>query len=186
MAFDIPALKRELETAPPSAELPWAVGVAVVSDTFRLAGLVPPALRAWDGWKRKWPRAEELVTELARALVATGLRAATVATLEETKRPARGALESFLDATAPLTSEMVRGNPFRREEFLRQWVRGCGGRIAGETEKQSQERLSQLDYREALAEYRKAEAARKAEATRRAQLLREARQREEQAKGWRE
>jgi hypothetical protein len=186
MAFDVALLQREIEEAPLSAALPWAVSVAVVSDTFRLAGLVPPPARAWEAWRRKWARAEEIVAELARVLVTTSLRARTLTALEAARPAANDALETFLDGTAPLTAEMVRGNPFRREEFLRQWIRGCKGRVAGETERQSQERLAQLDYREALAEYKKAEVARKAEAARRAQLLREAREREEQAKGWRE
>jgi hypothetical protein len=186
MAFDIAALRRELDDAPPSGDLPWAVGVAVVSDTFRLAGLAPPAGRAWEGWRRKWPRAEELVLELARALVASSLRAETARALEGSQPAAKDTLERFLDRTAPLTGEMVRTNAFRREEFLRQWIRGCGGRVAGETEAQSKSRLQQLDYREALAEYKKAESARKAEGARRAQLLREAQEREERAKGWRE
>ncbi len=46
MAFDLAAILRELEAAPPAAELPWDVGVAVVNDTLRLAGLVSPAARA--------------------------------------------------------------------------------------------------------------------------------------------
>jgi hypothetical protein len=186
MAFDIAALERELDGAPPAADLSWAVGVAVVSDTFRLAGLVPPAPRVWDAWRRGRPRAGELVAELARALAATSLRGETVSALEASRKAAKGVLEAFFDGTSPLTGEMVRTNPFRREEFLRHWIRGCGGHVAGETERQSQERLAQLDYREALAEYKKADAARKAEAARRAQLLREAKEREEQAKGWRE
>ena len=186
MAFDLAAIMRELEAAPPSAELPWDVGVAVVSDTLRLAGLVPPSVRAWEGWRRKWPRAVELVPELARALTATSLRADTVRTLEGAGSLPRNALDAFMDRTAPLNREMVRGNPFRREEFLRYWIDGCGGTIAGETPEQSAARLDQLDYRQALAEYRKAESSRKLEAARRAQLLREAKQREEQAKGWRE
>jgi hypothetical protein len=186
MAFDIAAIKRELDAAPPAAELPWAVGVAVVSDTFRLAGLVPPVAKAWDAWRRKWPRAEELLPELARALAATSLRPETVRALEASMPAAKSALEEFFDASAPLTAEMVRTNPFRQEEFLRHWIRRCGGAIAGETGEQSRERLKQLDYREALAEYKKAEAARKSEAVRRALLLREAKEREESAKGWRE
>lgn len=186
MAFDIAAIKRELDAAPPSADLPWAVAVAVVSDTFRLAGLVPPVVKAWDGWRRRWPRAEELLPELARALAATSLREETVRALAASRPIARVPLEGFLDASAPLTAEMVRTNAFRQEEFLRHWIRRCGGAIEGETEERSQERLKQLDYREALAEYKKAEAARKTEAARRAQLLREAKEREESAKGWRE
>jgi hypothetical protein len=186
MAFDIAAIKRELDAAPPAAELPWAVGVAVVSDTFRLAGLVPPVVRVWEQWRRKWPRAEELLAELARALAATSLRAETVRALEASRLAAKSPVEEFFDASAPLTAEMVRTNPFRQEEFLRHWIRRCGGAIQGETEQTSRERLKQLDYREALAEYKKAEAARKSEAARRAQLLREAKEREESAKGWRE
>jgi len=186
MAFDIAAIRRELDAAPPSAELPWAVGVAVASDTFRLAGLVPPVVKVWDGWRRKWPRAEELLAELARALAATSLRVETVRSLEALRPVAKAALEEFFDASAPLTAEMVRSNTFRQEEFLRHWIRTCGGAIEGETEQASRERLKQLDYREALAEYKKAEAARRSEAARRAQLLREARERAESAKGWRE
>ncbi len=186
MAFDLAAITRELEAAPPAAELPWDTSVAVVSDTLRLAGLVPPPARAWDGWRRKWPRSGELVPELARVLAATSLRAGTVRTLEAAGSLPRHALESFFDKTAPLTLEMVRSNPFRREEFLRYWIDRCGGTVEGETPEQSKARLGQLDYRQALAEYRKAESARKAEAARRAQLLREAKEREEQAKGWRE
>ena len=186
MAFDLAALTQELDKAPPAAELPWAVAVAVVSDTFRLAGLAPPAPRQWDSWRRKWPRAEELVATLARVLVATSLRSEAVRSLEEARPKTPECVQEFLDGVAPLSGEMVRTSPFRREEFLRQWIRACGGAVAGETEEQSRVRLEQLDYRQALAEYRKADAARKAEAARRAQLLREAREREEQAKGWRE
>ena len=186
MAFDLVLIKRELETAPPAAELPWGVGVAVVSDTLRKAGLVPPALRAWEAWKRKFPRAVEQVPELARALVSSSLRAETVRTLEAAGALPKGALEAFLDRAAPLTLEMVQRNPFRQEEFLRYWIERCGGSVTGETAAESRSRLEQLDYRQALGEYKKAEQARKGEAARRAQLLREAKEREEQAKGWRE
>jgi hypothetical protein len=186
MAFDIATVKRELEAAPPTAALSWAVGVAVVSDTFRLAGIAPPDAHAWRGWRRKWPRAEALVEALAHILVASSLRGESARALEGSHVIARQALEDFLDRVSPLDGEMVRTNAFRQEEFLRHWIRVCGGRIAGESERQSAERLSRLDFRHALAEYKRAEAARKAEAARRAQLLREAREREEQAKGWRE
>ncbi len=186
MAFDLAAITRELEAAPPSAELPWDVGVAVVSDAVRLAGLVPPAARAWDGWRRKWPRASELLPELARAFVSSSLRAETVQAFGTAGRLPKNVFEGFFDKVAPLTLEMVRSNPFRREEFLRYWIERCGGTVAGETAEQSRARLEQLDYRQALAEYKKAESSRKAEAARRAQLLREAKEREEQAKGWRE
>jgi len=186
MPFDLPAIVRELEAAPPSAELPWEVGLAVVSDTLRLAGITPPTARTWLAWRGKWPRSAELVPELARALVASSLRVETVRTLEAAGTLPKQALEGFFEASSPLTRQMVRENPFRREEFLRYWIERCGGTVTGETPAQSQARLRQLDYRKALGEYRKAEAARKSEAARRAQLLREAKEREEQAKGWRE
>jgi hypothetical protein len=186
MAFDVAAIKRELESAPPSADLPLAVGIAIVSDTFRLAGLVPPAMRSWDTWGRKWPRAGELVIELAHAFARSSLRAETVRVLTATRPTSKATLEAFLDATSPLTAEMVRGNPFRQEEFVRHWIAACGGEIAGETTAQSQARLEQLDYRHAMSEYKKAETARKAEAHRRAQLLAEAKKRQEAAQGWRE
>jgi hypothetical protein len=186
MAFDLAAITRELEAAPPAAELPWEIGVAVVNDTLRLAGLVPPAARAWQGWRKKWPRAAELLPELASAFVSSSLRAETVSAFGTAGRLPKGVFEGFFEKVAPLTLEMVRSNPFRREEFLRYWVERCGGTVAGETAEQSKARLEQLDYRQALAEYRKAESSRKAEAARRAQLLREAQERQEQAKGWRE
>jgi hypothetical protein len=186
MAFDIAAIKRELQSAPPSADLPWAVGVAIVSDTFRLAGLAPPGSKTWEQWRRKWPRAGELVVELARVLAASSLRAETVRALGSSHPTPKLALEGFLEATSPLTAEMVRDNPFRQEEFVRHWIAGCRGEIAGETASQQQARLDLLDYRQVLSEYKKAETARKAEAQRRAQLLAEAKKRAEQAQGWRE
>jgi hypothetical protein len=186
MAFDLAAIARELEAAPPSAELPWDTGVAVVSDTLRLAGLVPPAARDWERIRKRFVRADELLPELARVLTASSLRAESVRALELLGALPGNAFEGFFDEVAPLTVEMVRRNPFRREEFLRCWIARCGGAVAGETPAQSRARLEQLDYRQALAEYKRAEQARKAEAARRAQLLREAKEREEQAKGWRE
>jgi hypothetical protein len=186
MAFDIAVLRQELEAAPAQPELPWAVAVAVVGDTFRLAGLVAPASRQWQGLRRKWPQAEELLASLGRALVTTSLRARSIDSLASSRPAASRAVKAFLDGVSPLTAEMVRTNAFRQEEFLRQWVRACGGTIAGESAAASAQRLAQLDYRQALAEYGRAEAARKAQAARRAQLLKEAREREEQAKGWRE
>ena len=186
MAFDVASIQREMRSAPPMADLPWALAVAIVSDTFRLAGLVPPGPSTWDEWRRKRPRAAELLGELARALVVSALRAETVRALEAAPPPAEAMLEGFFEATEPLTAEMARENPFRQEEFLRDWVQSCGGEVEGESKARSRARLQQLDYRQALAEYGKAEAARKAEAQRRAQLLREAAERAEHAKGWRE
>jgi hypothetical protein len=186
MAFDIAALRREMDEAPPAAELPWAVAVAVVSDTFRLAGIAPPARGAWDKWRKRWPRTQETLAALARALVATSLRTETVSALQSWRVVPGETLEDFFERTAPLSAEMVRTNAFRQEEFLRHWIAVSRGRVEGETAAQSRQRLEQLDYRQAMAEYKKADAARKAEAARRAQLLREAQQREEQAKGWRE
>jgi hypothetical protein len=186
MAFDLARVVRELDAAPPSAELPWEVGVAVVSDTLRRAGLAPPTAGVWNGWRKKWPRAAELVPELARALVASSLGDETVRTLADARGVPKRAFEDFFESVAPLTREMVRTNHFRREEFLRYWIERCGGSLAGETAEASRARLAQLDYRQALSEYKKAESARKTEAARRAQLLREAKEREEQAKGWRE
>lgn len=186
MDFDLAALRREMDAAPPAAELPSEVAVAVVSDTFRLAGIAPPEARSWERWRKRWPRAGEMLAALARALVTTSLREQSVGVLQAARPDPRKALEGFMERTAPLTAEMVRSNAFRQEEFLRHWIAACGGRVHGETEAQSRQRLEQLDYRQALEEYRKADAVRKAEAARRAQLLREAREREEQAKGWRE
>jgi hypothetical protein len=186
LPFDVAAIKRQMEAAPGAAPYPYELSAAIVSDTFRLGGLAPPAPRLWSTWRKKWPRAAELTAELARVLVVTSLRAETVGALERLHPAAQAVLQAFLEATSPLTAEMIRTNAFRQEEFLRNWIAACGGQVAGETARQSRSRLENLDYRKALAQYRKAEAARKVEAERRAQLLREAAQRREYAKGWRE
>src|SRR5512140_1701587 len=97
MAFDLAALTQELDKAPPAAELPWAVAVAVVSDTFRLAGLAPPSPRQWESWRRKWPRAQELVATLAWLLVATALRGETVRSLQDRRPNPAEIAQEFLD-----------------------------------------------------------------------------------------
>ena len=70
--------------------------------------------------------------------------------------------------------------------LLRQWIAAVGGVVVGETPAYSEKRLKQLDYRQTLAEYARAEAERKAEAARRAAALAEAERRAQENSGWRE
>jgi hypothetical protein len=186
MAFDLGRVQKELLGAGVPRPLSFAVTVAVVSDTFRLAGLVPPGGEDWRQRRKALKLLDQQALYLAHALLQTSLRQQVVDELQgATADPAPG-LWAFFEAVAPLTGEMLRDNRFRQEEFLRRLVAACGRAVSGESPAQSEKRLRQLDYRTTLAEYQKAEAARQKEAERRAQLLREAAQREEAAKGWRE
>jgi hypothetical protein len=186
MAIDLGRVQKELQGAGVPRPLSFGVTVAVVSDTFRLAGLTPPRGEEWRSRLPSLKLLPEQALYLAHALLQTSLRQQVVDELQGAKVDPAPALWAFFEAVAPLTGEMLRDNRFRQEEFLRRFVAACGGAVAGETPAASGKRLRQLDYRTTLAEYQKAEAARQKEAERRAQLLREAAQREEAAKGWRE
>lgn len=186
MAYDLSRVRAELENAGVQRVLPFEVAIAVVNDTFRQAGLVPPRAAQWRRWAGKQATLKEQAPFLAHALVATSLRAQTVEGVKQARPDPAQALSAFFDALAMHTVEMFKSNRFRQEEFLRRWVACLGGAVAGESAAQSKKKLEQLDYRTTLADYRKTEAARAKEAERRAQLLREAAQREEYAKGWRE
>ena len=188
MSFDLAAVKKELEGTLLASPYPADLSAAVVSDTFRMARIVPPTPAGWRNWlkRRGGGLLEEQLGMLAHILLTTSLRQATIATLEQKSIEPMAALPSFFEKVQPLTAEMIRSNAFRQEEFLRRWVEAVGGSVTGETPKQSKARLEQLDYRTTLQEFKKAETARKAEAAKRAKLLQEARDKEAAARGWRE
>ena len=186
MPFDLARIKKELEGALIASPYPIDLSAAVISDTFRLANVVPPQLSEWKSLLKQPSLSEEQLGMLAHALLNTALREESVATLSRRPVKPKDTLESFLKKVEPLTAEMIRSNAFRQEEFLRRWIEAIGGSIEGETVKQSQARLEQLDYRTTIDEFNKADAARKGEAARRAKLLQEARDREAAARGWRE
>lgn len=188
MSFDLARIRQQLEAALIASPYPPDLSAAVVSDTFRLGGIAPPAAATWRTWlrKKKGDLSEEQAGMLAHILLTTALREGTVQTLSEKPVDPTAALPSFFDKVKPLTAEMIRSNAFRQEEFLRRWIEAMGGRVQGETPKQSKARLAQLDYRSTLDEFKKAEAARKEEAAKRAKLLQEARDKEAAARGWRE
>jgi len=189
MAFDLKRLETEIGAA--ALESPYSVelGAAVVSDTFRLSGLLPPPSAWWRRSRGSRP-ADALFGEqagmLGWLLNTTSLREQAVAALRAAQPEPERVLEAFFEAVQPLTGEMIRANAFRREEFLRRFVEAVGGQVAGETAEQSRRRLEQLDYRKTMADYKAADQARKEEAERRAKLLAEAAQREADARGWRE
>jgi hypothetical protein len=187
MALTLKQLEQELLGSPLQSPYSNELAVAVVSDAFRLANLKPPPSTTYEQLKQKHPeRLPEQMGMLAHLLASTHLRDETSEALRKTARDLVAGLTNFFEQVEPLTAEMVRGNAFRREEFVRKWAATWGVPIAGETAEQSQQKLTALDYRQTLAEYQRAEAARKAEADKRAQLLREAQEREAAARGWRE
>jgi len=188
VSVDLNGIRAELERAPLVSPYPVELARAVVSDMLRLARLVPPSRGAWEEWARARgrPLMNEQLGMLAHILASTSLREAAVRTLRDRAIGPEKTLPSFFDKVAPLTAEMIRANAFRQEEFLRRFVEWLGGEVQGESRKQMERRLEQLDYRKTLDEYARAEKAREAEAARRAKLLQEAAQREADARGWRE
>jgi hypothetical protein len=186
MAYELARIHSELLEAGVPPAFPLPVAIAIVSDTFRLAGLAPPRATEWSRRSSKLGHLAEQAAFLAHVLASTSLRAQAVDEIKATRVDPGPALWSFFEAVAPLTGEMLRTNRFRQEEFLRRFIASLGGSVAGESAGQSEKKLDQLDYRKTLAEFDKVGEARQKEAARRAQLLREAAQREEYAKGWRE
>jgi hypothetical protein len=185
--LDLDATTRELDGSPYLSPYSEELARSVISDCWRRAGLAPVDDKDWPAIKKKGGRHfKDQLSVLAHTLLSSGLRGAVVAALEENGMAQRVALDRFFEAIEPLTAEMMRSNLIRREEFLRRFVDCVGGRIAGEKGRTSKKRLDELDYRKALSEYARAEAARRAEAKKRAKLLEEARQREAAARGWRE
>lgn len=188
MGFDLARIQRELAEHPLSSPVPLDLAIAIVNDVLRVAGTVVVVDRGWEAWRRAAkPLWEEQMGMVAHALAVTSLREATVGAIRRLGDPRPVArLQGFFGAIEPLTAEMIRSNQFRREELLRRWIEAWEGRVEGEAPEQSARRLEQLDYRRALREYERAEAARKSEAARRAKLAQEAAEREAAARGWRE
>ena len=187
MAFDLAKIKQELASRPLYSPVPLELAIAIVNDLFRMANVVKVADSAWKQWPRTasklWP---EQMGMLAHILSTTSLREETVAVLPATAGEGAARLHAFFDAIEPLTAEMIRANVFRQEELLRHWVAAWSGEVAGEGPDESARRLEQLDYRRALKELQRADAARKKEAAARAKALRDAQEREAAARGWRE
>jgi hypothetical protein len=73
----------------------------------------------------------------------------------------------FAAMTPLLTLELLGQSPLRLEELARRWTQALGAGIAGETEKESAQRLERLDYGKLLEE---AERAKQAAETRQAKL----------------
>lgn len=187
MTFDPKRIAAEAAQSPLFSPIPADLAVAVVSDVFRAAGRAPPSDDDWARLTRdKHDLWEEQVAMLAYLLANTSLRAASVEALQARAADATTCLEYFFDAIRPLTGEMIRANAFRQEEVVRKWADALGGRIDGESPKESKKRMDQLDYRKALAEYERAEKVRAKEADKRAKALKEAQEREAAARAWRE
>ncbi len=187
MAFDLAQLREQLAAAPLVSPYPHDLAVAILCDTFRLGNLRPPGRTEWEGFSKRFANRlwREQVGILAHVLASSSLREETVRVLTPNLKVA-AALGRFFESVGPLTAEMVRSNAFRQEEFLRKWIHAMGGQVKGESSQESLRRMEQLDYRKAVKDFERAEAARKAEAEKRAKMLKEAAQRAADARGWRE
>src|SRR5688572_5496088 len=97
--FDLAQIRRELQAAPPGAALPLEVAIAVIADTFRDAGLRPPAPAAFGELAGRGAHRPPQLAAVAHILGATSLRAGTVEALRASP-PAdpAAALEGFLEA----------------------------------------------------------------------------------------
>lgn len=183
MNCDINRVASEVEKASLHSPFPLDVSIAVVNDCFRMASVAAVSDEQWQQWEEQlgslWP---EQMGLLAHLLSVTSLRRVTVASLRQAG-DRRGELRRFFDRIEPLTAEMIRSNAFRREECIRRWLEWCAAGVHGESTEASQQRLAQLDYRKALSEYERAEAARKEEAEGR---MERARKQKTAARGWRE
>jgi hypothetical protein len=184
MDCDIDQIVREVQKAPLHSPFPLDVSIAIVNDCFRMAVVAPVIDDEWARWKEQlgslW---SEQMGLLAHLLSVTSLQSVTVASLRQAGGDRRGELRTFFERIEPLTAEMIRSNAFRREECIRRWLEWCAADIRGESAEESQQRLAQLDYREALAEFKRAEAAREEEAEGR---MERARKQKTAARGWRE
>ncbi|NUO16646.1 MAG: hypothetical protein HUU03_09425 [Planctomycetaceae bacterium] len=190
MAFALSDIRRELQAATAQPPVPPDLAIAVINDVFRLAGRKPATDPTWEAWMHMrrglWP---EQVAMLAHCLMYSSLRTQSVKTLAAGAATGADVLDEFFKQVEPLTAEMVRGNAFREEEFLRKWISVVGGSIEGESAEESRRRVESLDYRKTLDEYRRAEQARAQERAKRLEaerIAREAAEREAAARGWRE
>jgi len=188
MAFDVKNIQKQLTDVPLVSPYPHDLAVAIICDTFRLAGVRPPSRADWEDLERRaktpalW---REQVVMLAYVLTSSTLGADTAAMLRKNTDSAT-VMKGFFVQVEPLTAEMIRSNAFRQEEFLRKWVHAVDGQVKDESPRETAARLKQLDYREALQEMQRAEAARRKEADKRAKDLADAAQRAADARGWRE
>ena len=184
MDCDINEVVQEVQNASLHSPFSLDTAIAVVNDCFRIAGSAPVGDDVWERWEEQfgslWP---EQMGIMAHLLSATSLGTVTVSALRESGEDRRGELAGFFRRIESLTAEMIRSNAFRREECIRRWLQWCGAGIEGEDEEASKRRLEQLDYRETLAEYQRAEAAREEEYSGRMERVRQQRT---AARGWRE
>jgi hypothetical protein len=187
MAFNLAQLREQLAAAPLASPYPHDLAMAIICDTIRMGNLRPPARTAWEAFGKRFHHAlwKEQVGILAHVLSSSSLREETARVLTQSFDPVV-ALGRFFESVEPLSAEMVRSNAFRQEEFLRKWIHAVGGTVHGEADKESQRRLEHLDYRKAMKDFERAEAARKAEAQKREKMLQDAAQSAADARGWRE
>lgn len=149
--FKLPPLFDEVRAAAMELngqEIDAALVAARLVDGLRDAQLPVPAASEWhertgalvaDEWARV-----EILTRLLRE----GSQAAEVAAaLREDPKRIMSAFPEFCSGEARLlTLELLLKSPFRVEELVRKWIRALGGRIDGENEKESRERLERLDF----------------------------------------
>jgi hypothetical protein len=144
--------KREVEPALLRARL---------ADAYRDVGVAPTPPERFDALtaplsQEDWRRLALLVS----ALELDELKRALPALLG--KHPAASqvadAFVGFAERARLLTPELIRKSPMRAEELARGFLAALGAGVAGETETESKEALSRLDYKRLLAEAERAKA----------------------------
>lgn len=140
-----------------------AVGRALlrarVADGCRSVGKAPLDAVVWEGLvasydaealKRMW-----IANELARDEAVAG-HVAALFPGEDSRGFVAGALCGTVEATGPVTMELLVESPLRIEEFVRHFIARLGAGVEGETLESSQARLEGLDYRNLLQEAERA------------------------------
>ncbi len=162
--WDLAPLVSRIREAAPALEAKDVAPDLVrarLADHCRDAGIAPPDAHDFEarsggldaeGWRRLALAAAAVDDDGVRAAIA-GLAGRVPATTH-----IEWALLELARDSAPLTVGLVRLGPVRAEEFARQLSARLGIGIAGETDEQSRDRLSAIDYKRLLAEAERAKA----------------------------
>lgn len=130
-----------------------------VADGCRLVGKAPLEAAVWerltssydaDALARLW-----IVNELARDATVQ-VHIPTLFPDTDAGPYVSTALCGTVEATGPLTMELLVESPLRIEEFVRHFLARLGAGVEGETVQAAQARLERLDYRNLLAEAERA------------------------------
>lgn len=162
-SFDLGALCEHLRLAAHDLSDrepdPPLVGARLLDGARDLDLAVPPS-REWSEWvkaldRHGWLRLDVLV----RVFRETPSGDAVGTCLRADSARLRSAFPELCQREAKLlTVELLLKSPFRVEELARKWVHALGGTIAGETAKESAQRMERLDFGDVLKNLKAADA----------------------------